>query len=112
MSLSPLLAFKNNLLSAGDMSLSSVTSSVQILDNNACYAVQAYWTGSSPVGNISIQASVMGTVFSEIANFSVAGNTGSCLLNVERGGYVYIQAVYTSISGTGSLTIDCSAKLV
>lgn len=112
MSLSPILAFKNNLLTNGDMSAASVSSVPQTLDNNACYSIQAYWTGTAPVGNLSIQASIFGTIYTEIANFSIAGNSASCMLNVERGGYVSVQAIYTKVSGTGSITIDCSAKLV
>lgn len=112
MSLSPILAFKNNLLINGDMSQSSLTSLEQILDNNAAYCVQMYWTGTAPVGSISIQGSVFGSVFTEIVNFSVLGNSGTAMLNAEKGNYVYIQAVYTKVSGTGSLNIDCSAKLI
>jgi len=130
---------KNNLskfqsITAGDMSLSSVTSAVtdiQFLDN---VGIQLNWTGS-PVGDFAIQVSAdysqglngnvqstgnwvpltltyfTGGVF--VTGTSIPTSVGSPIyLDLNQLSAPYIRVVYTKGSGTGSLDCFLTSKMV
>src|SRR4029077_10198555 len=95
----------------GDMS-GNITSSVTIddvttssynIDSIRSYCVQAFWSGSAPVGSLSLNGSLDGINFVSVATLSVSGNTGSDMFNVEFPAYSYVQLVYTFTSGTGTM---------
>lgn len=112
-------------LTNGDMSLSSVVSSVtsiQFLDN---VGVQAIWAGSSPVGTVSIEVSAdysqdfMGNVINAghwvaitAASTAVTGNTGSDYIDLNQLSTPWVRARYTKTSGTGLINIYITAKMI
>lgn len=123
-----------NTITAGDMSLASLTSlvtDIQFLDD---IGYQFSWTGS-PTGNIAIQVSANHNQ-DDFANVTVAGDwvpltltywNGSAFItatsiptSVGSSVYIdlallsapYIRVVYTKVSGTGSLTSTITAKMV
>lgn len=117
---------KNNLLSFrsivdGDMSLSSLTSTVtdiQFLDN---IAIQSNFTGS-PVGVIAIQVSAdyardfMGNVtnsgnWATVASASTSGGS-PIYFDLNQLAAPYIRVVYTKTSGSGTLNCILSAKML
>ena len=89
------------------------------------------WSGTSPVGAISVQVSndysidaqgrvsnsgTWNTVFfmdtngNIVTSFSVTGNTGSGLLDIETSAYA-IRTLYTRTSGTGTLQATVNGKV-
>lgn len=115
---------------SGDMS-SSITSAPTVLQSisQVCYSVS--WTGTTPVGTISVQASndysinPNGTVDnpgtwatmtlqyngSAVTSIPVTGNTGNGLIDITDTATYAIRLVYTASSGTGTLTAIVSGKV-
>lgn len=99
------------ILSAGDMSAATLTSSVtniQFLDN---LAIQCNFTGS-PTGTFAVQFSLdnVNWVSSATVPTAAAGSAASNLTNFTLQGAAYVRVVYTKGSGTGSLDIWICAK--
>jgi hypothetical protein len=96
------------------------------------------WSGSSPVGTISVQASddyelgpeglnnppinpgtwntlpvsyYNGTTTSTVTAIPVSGSTGNGMIDVATSGFYAIRLIYTAGSGTGSLTVTINAKV-
>jgi hypothetical protein len=102
-----------------------ITSLVTIISNQSMMSYQYSWTGSSPVGTISIEVSndyelnSDGTVrtagtwtpltLSSVP--SVSGNTGDGLIDIDQIGAYAIRTVYTAGSGTGTLTAVFKGKV-
>lgn len=105
----------------------SIVKNIQDVD---CYSVNAYWSGTSPVGTFYVYAS-NGSVSTlpggqltlvqpplndpswvAVSQQAVSGNTGQFMINVEKAGYYYIYLAYVAGSGTGSLTATVAAKLI
>ena len=117
------------VMNAVDMSQSE-TSLVTVLQSitKAAYAVT--WTGTSPVGTLSIQASndysiePSGIVNnagtwttltlqyngSAVTTIPVSGNTGTGLIDITTSAYA-IRLIYTAASGTGKLTATIVGKV-
>jgi hypothetical protein len=83
------------------------------------------WTGTSPVGTITVQSS---NTYSQNAagvvqnagdwntlplsgTASVSGNTGSGVVDVTASGLYAVRLVYTPASGTGTLNVTVSGKV-
>lgn len=117
---------KNNLLQFhsivnGDMSLSSLTSavtSIQFLDN---IGIQANFSGS-PVGVLAIQVSAdyaqdyEGNVlnpgnWAPISSSSMTGGS-PIYFDLNQLSAPWIRAVYTKTSGTGTLNVFITAKML
>lgn len=73
-------------------------------------AVQATWTGTSPVGSLVLQASNDGTTYVDVNSQSVSGNSGSIMWNVERPGWGFVRLFFDWTSGTGSLSANINGK--
>jgi hypothetical protein len=112
-------------VSAGDMSLATITSDVtciKFLDN---LGIQLSWTGS-PVGTFDVQVSNdysdgkgaskanAGTWSSLGLNppVSASGSAADAYLQLQQICAPYIRVVYTKTSGTGSLTVVISGKAI
>lgn len=106
----PFRKFNNALLVNGDMSQPTLTSLYQDVSEITAFAVQAVWSGASPVGTLNFNGSNDNITYTTIASGSVSGNTGSILSSGTGMGYAFIQCVYTSASGTGSLTITINGE--
>ena len=114
----------------GDMS-GSITSAVTIVQQLSMISYGYSWSGTSPVGTISIQASndysvdAGGTVKnagtwntltvesggSAVSSVALTGNTGNGLIDVVQTAGYALRTVYTRTSGTGTLQVIVNAKV-
>jgi len=113
-----------SVITNGDMS-GNITSKVTIIDNKTIIGYDISWTGTAPVGTMSVQVS---NSYSENADGSVrnAGNwttltlsaptpvsgaTGNGFIDVDLTGGYAIRLVYTRTSGTGTMNAVICAKV-
>ncbi len=109
----------------------SQSSAVTILANltKASYGVS--WTGTSPVGTLSVQASndyslypngkvnnpgtwttlTLSVAGAPVTTISVSGNTGTAMIDIVETSIYAIQLVYTAASGTGTLNAILTGKV-
>jgi hypothetical protein len=90
------------------MSLSANSESTPIkLSLNIGFSVQITWTGSSPVGQAKLQASINGVDYVDVddSTDSISGNTGTTIWTVRNSSYRWVKVVYTRTSGTGSAVV-------
>jgi hypothetical protein len=107
------------IVTNGDLSAASVTSSVVLLENIAGYTVQCILTGS-PVGVLKLQLSCdFGTDLAGtgVANWTdLTGYTANITaasgvaFNADFSNYRWVRLVYTRTSGTGSLNARINIK--
>lgn len=111
------------VISAGDMSAATATSSVTIMGSCTLGSYSYSWAGTAPVGNLAIQisndysllpngtvnnAGTWNTVFvvlngtTTVNAIPVSGNTGNGIVEFSTGAFA-IRTVYTKTSGTGTL---------
>lgn len=102
-------AFLDTLINGASMT-TNITSPSQSLDNCVRYCMQAYWSGTSPVGTITVSASNDNVNFTAISSVAVASNTGNYMVNVDNPAYPWMQVTYTYTSGTGTLTATIAGK--
>jgi hypothetical protein len=115
---------------SGDMTL-SLTSAPTILQSLSKVGYALSWSGSSPVGTVSVQCSndyslnATGTVEnagtwntmtlsyngSSVTTVPVTGNTGSGFIDIDATAAYAIRLIYTPGSGTGTLTVIINAKV-
>lgn len=119
-----------NVISNGSMA-SSLTSLVTIIQKLSMVSYSYSWSGTSPVGAVSVQLSndysvdAQGNVsnagtwntisFNDgtgtpVSSFAVTGNTGSGMVDVQTGAYA-IRTLYTRTSGTGTLQVVINGKV-
>lgn len=105
-----------HIIVAGDMSQATVTSAnmpVMFMDN---IGVQVNWSaGSSPVGVIQVQASLDGVNFDALdfgSVINITGNSGSLLININQIPYNQIRVQYIKTSGSGTLDVYMTAKMI
>lgn len=120
------------VINAGDMS-GTLTSSITIIDNITLFSYSYSWSGSSPIGTVSVQASndvkllATGAIDSNnpgtwntlplaasgslVTSVPVSGNTGNGMIDVDASGFFAIRTVYTFGSGTGALTATVIGKV-
>lgn len=109
----------------------NLTSSVTLLQNLTKIAYQVSWSGTSPVGTLSVQASSDyalnpdGTVAnsgtwttltlsvngSPSSTVAVSGNTGSAFIDLTVTSAWALRLIYTSASGTGTLNAKINGKV-
>lgn len=104
----------HKVIDAGDMSgnLTGSETNVTQLDN---IGYIAEWSGTSPVGvlSVEVQSGPSGWAALDFGSpLAVSGNTGSLIINVNQLPFEKIRVVYTATSGTGSLTVTLSSKVV
>jgi hypothetical protein len=107
----------------GDMS-GDLASMVTVISNMSMMSYSYSWTGSTPVGSISVQVSndyrqnSDGSVANAgtwnsltlSASTAVSGNTGNGLIDIDQLGAYAIRTVYTRTSGTGTLQATFKGK--
>ncbi len=115
--------------STGDMS-ANITSAPTVLQSLTMVNYAYSWTGTSPVGTISIQASSDCTVLPEggvsggawntvplvssgtaVTSVAVTGNTGNGMIDIYGLAAFAVRTVYTYTSGTGTLTATVTCKV-
>lgn len=113
------------VITNGDMSQATITSAVTIVQNLSKIAYDISWSGSSPVGAITVQVSntysinAAGAVNNPgkwttlILTFGtpVSGNTGNGAIDIESTSFYAVRLVYTKTSGTGSLNVFVNGKV-
>lgn len=104
---------------------SSIISDVTVIQNTSMVSYDISWTGTAPVGTMSVQVS---NTYSQNADGSVrnAGNwttltlsaptpvsgaTGNGFIDVDATGSYAIRLVYTRASGTGTMNATISGKV-
>jgi hypothetical protein len=111
---------------------SSVNSPPTILKSNTVYSYSVSWTGTIPVGTLSLQTSndyalnttgqvsnagtwntVPGNVNGAYATtIAISGNTGNGMIDYSAPTGVHsVRLAYTAASGTGTMTIVFTAKV-
>ena len=99
------------IITAGDMSQASVTSSVFDVEHTPIVSVECSWTGTAPVGTLQLQGSISGVNYFNVgSSVAVSGNTGCVQLADANAGYLFARVVFTKTSGTGTLTAFADAK--
>lgn len=113
------------VLTAGDMSQATLTSAVTIIQNLSMISYDVSWTGTSPSGTISVQATntytqnADGTVATS-GNWNtlplsttptISGNSGNGLIDIDAMGGYAVRLVYTRTSGTGTLNATVNGKV-
>ncbi len=128
MSARPVLRPKQ-VITAGSMA-GNLISSATVLQSVTKLSYALSWTGTSPVGTVSVQASndysisPVGVVDNagtwntltlsyngnSVTTVPVTGNTGSGFIDVITAAYA-VRLIYTAGSGVGSLTVTISGKI-
>lgn len=109
----------------------NITSAVTIIQKISMLSYAYSWTGTSPVGAVSVQisndysvdtqgnTSVAGTwntitfysAGSAVTSVAVSGNSGNGQIEVFQTGAYAIRTVYASTSGTGTLQCTINGKV-
>lgn len=115
----------------GSSMAGNITSAPTVLAQKTVCSYSYSWTGTSPVGTISVQSSndfslnAMGGVAnsgtwntmtfnsggSAVSSLAVSGNTGNGQIDITMTGVYAIRTVYTFSSGTGTLNATIVAKV-
>lgn len=109
----------------------NITSVPSIIQKLSLCSYSVSWSGSTPVGAVSIQCSndyalgVDGTVSNAgtwntmaftlagatVTSAPVTGNTGNGMIDIGETGVYAIRLVYTATSGSGTITVIFNAKV-
>ena len=118
------------VITAGDMS-TTLTSKPTILQSLSGCSYGYSWTGTSPVGALSVQVSddyalePTGTVLNAgtwttlivsqngtpTSSVPISGNTGTAFIDITKTMAYAIRTIYTPVSGTGSLNATVNGKV-
>lgn len=103
----------------------NITSAVTIIQNLSMISYDISWTGTTPVGVMTVQVSntyavnADGTVrnagnwttLTMSSPMTVTGNSGNGFADIDATGAFAIRLVYTRTSGTGTMNATLSAKV-
>ena len=119
----------------GNSMAGNITSAPTVVSRLSMINYACVWTGSSPVGTISVQASDdfalnaegnvevagtwntlplsywNGTTTSTVQAIPISGSTGNGMIDVATAGFYAVRLVYTATSGTGALIVTINAKV-
>lgn len=108
----------------------NITSQASIVPFAGMISYEVVWNGTTPVGSVSVQGSndfslnaegnvlnpgnwtVMTVNFngSAVTTIPITGNTGEGLIDIVTTAVYAIRLIYTSTSGTGSLTVTAFGR--
>lgn len=96
----------------GDMSQATVTSTAFTVQHTPIVCIQAVWSaGSTPVGTLQLQGSVDGTNYFNVGStVAVSGNSGTAQVTDANAGYLFARLLYTRTSGSATLNAYAEAK--
>ncbi len=120
----------NTVIAAGDMSAASVTSVATILQSITSLNYAVTWSGTSPIGTLTVQASDDykadgGTVLNagtwnvvplnlagaSVTSIPITGNTGNGMIDIDGIAAYAVRLLYTKTSGTGTLVAVVTGKV-
>jgi hypothetical protein len=110
---------------------SNITSSVTVLSNQTVISYAYLWTGTSPVGTVSVQGSndfsqdAVGNILNAgtwntlplnlngtvVTTIPISGNSDHGAVDVDANGLYAIRTIYTFGSGVGNMTATVVAKV-
>lgn len=115
--------------STGDMS-ASITSAPTLLQSLTMVNYAISWSGTTPVGTVSVEASNDCTVNAEggvsggiwnplpldlngvtVTTIPITGNTGNGMIDIDGLSAYAVRLVYTFTSGTGTLAVVITGKV-
>lgn len=99
---------QNSAIINGQSMTTNITSAVQDLSQVNGFCVHAVYTGS-PVGSLIIEVSNDGSTFYPLVTQAIS-TSGNFLSNQPNMHAVFARVRYTFTSGSGSLTVNLSAK--
>lgn len=119
------------VITAGDMSASTITSEATVLQSVGNVSYEVSWAGTSPVGTLALQVSNTFSVASaggtgaagtwtsvplevngaEVSTIAISGNTGNGFIDITMNAGYAMRLLYTKGSGTGSLTATVAGKV-
>ena len=109
----------------------NLTSLVTVVSRLSLVNYSCSWTGSSPVGSVSIQGSndfelnpegvventgtwntlPLGYNSGVVTAIPISGNSGNGAIDIATTGFYALRFIYTATSGTGNLTVTVNAKV-
>lgn len=108
----------------GDMSATTIVSIPSIISNVSMCSYNAVWTGTAPVGTLSVEVSndysqnAAGDVLNPgdwttlpSLTQTITGNTGSAFLDIFQTGAFAIRLRYTKTSGVGTIQAFFNGKV-
>lgn len=118
------------VITSGDMS-GNLTSRVTILERVSMMSYAYSWSGSTPIGTVSVQVSndysenpdgsvktagtwnslVLGYNGTQASTIPVTGNTGNGFIDIDSQAGYAIRTIYTAASGTGTLNVTVKGKV-
>jgi hypothetical protein len=100
------------VLSAGDMSQATLTSTVTEIPYLDNVVYQATWSGT-PTGTFSVEVSLDGVNYVPLGlspTPSASGSASSAIIELNQLGERFVRLVYTRIAGSGTLNAYIAAK--
>ena len=99
-------------ITAGDMNAATITGVGQDFQHAGNICALASWTGTAPVGTLKLQGSADGVTWADVpsATLAISGNSGAGMIPVSNIGFLFVRAVYTKTSGTGTLSVVLTGK--
>lgn len=98
-----------------NLATASTTSTVTEVQNMDNIGIVMNWTGTSPVGVVTIQVSNDQLTWASLdfgSAIAVSGDTGNNVIDIAQLPYSYLRAVYTKTSGTGTLFSSLTCKQI
>lgn len=109
----------------------NITSEVTVLQSLTRMSYAASWSGTSPVGTLSVQVSndytldsagfvanagtwttvTLNVTGSPVSSVPVSGNTGTVFIDIDGIAAYAMRCVYTFTSGTGTLNVTIVGKV-
>lgn len=111
----------------------SFTSQPTIIQKLSQISYAVSWTGTTPIGTISIQGSndysikpgganaiqnpgtwnslILSFAGSNTTTIPISGNSGNGLIDIASTGMYAVRLIYTAASGTGNMTVTINAKV-
>lgn len=127
----PYQIIPNTLYGVSGSMASNITSPPTIIGQLTLISYSVLWTGSSPVGTVSVQVSDDYSVNndgsvrnpgtwnflplsfsgSSTTTIPISGNTGNGMVDIAITGHYAIRLIYTATSGTGQMTAIINGKV-
>lgn len=120
-----------SVITNGNMASASLTSLVTIMTNVSMLSYALSWTGSTPIGTISVQGSndytqnaeggagnagtwttlVLSSSGTPTTSLPITGNTGTAAVDITATAFYALRLIYTKTSGTGTVQCVAAAKV-